>query len=330
MIEQASPQHPLFDAVQAFISGDARAAVDAIETSRACDAQHPTLALNAHTLLAEALIGCGDSPPALRMLEAACERFPDRGGLFLSRAQLLMRQADRHPFGSDRSRGLLESTVDLALQARDLKRNWGGPSAAAVVVAADALVRLGNLQRIDEITATAPQGEATPQEAEALDVVRVRAIALLGLGRVEELRELDLEIFDDSEGAYLAALRAQARGDHNAAELMRDAVAQARDDRELRRALGGLALFGETDEEALGRLDIPEADRALVQATACFYREDYQDAIEALGPHHYASVAHAGTVRQREAVPRRYRRRCRVSAASRAAPADGSPVWHRR
>ena len=291
LMGQTSPQHLLFDAAQALIAGDARAAVDAIETSRACDAQHPVLALNADTLLAEALVGCGDSTAALRILEAACERFPDHGGLFLAQAKLLMGQADRHPYGSDRSRGLLESAVDLALRARDSRRNWGGPSAAAVVVAADALMRLDDLQRIDEITAAAPQGEARPREAEAVDVVRVRAIALLGLGRVQEL---DLEIFDDSEGAYFAALRAQARGDHNAAELMREAVAQARDDRELRRALGGLALFGETDEEALGRLDIPEADRALVQATACFYRQDYQGAIEALGSHHHASVVHAG------------------------------------
>ena len=290
---QTSPQHLLFDAAQALIAGDARAAVDAIETSRACDAQKPAVSLNAHTLLAEALVGCGDSTTALRTLEAACGRFPDHGGLFLSRAKLLIGQADRHPYGSDRGRGLLESAVDLALRARDSRRHWGGPSAAAVVVAADALVRLDDLQRVDEITAAAPQGEARPREAEAVDVVRVRAIALLGLDRVQELQELDLEIFDDSEGAYLAALRAKARSDHNAVELMREAVAQARDDNELRRALAGLALFGETDETALTRLDIPEADRALVQATACFYRQDYQDAIEVLEPHHHASVAHA-------------------------------------
>ena len=87
-------------------------------------------------------------------------------------------------------------------------------------------------------------------------VVESLAHALLSLGRVEELDRLDLEHVGSAEGTLIRALQARDRGDADALDLMRVALASAEDGRSRLMALEGLAMFGEVDEVALASLGV--------------------------------------------------------------------------
>ena len=294
LLARVSNEYVLIDAARARINDDAAAVVTAVRASSVHESTDATVALEGVSLLVWAHCEIDQIQVAISVLDDASRRFPDRGSLYLNRALLRLELARRLAAeGTDRH-DLLESASELALDARDRFRAWQGPSAQAVDVAAQALLHLNQPQRVHDLTAASPAGEATTEEAEDASVVNRLASALLSLDRPEEIERLDLDLLDGSEGTLIRAFAARSRGDVDAVALMRQAVEQADDDRTRLMALHGLAFFGEVDESALGQVSTArDAEVVLVQAAAAFYREDDETVVRLLSPHRRQSYIHA-------------------------------------
>lgn len=294
LLREAAPDHPLHEATRALIGDDARTAVTAIISSRACESQDPDVALNALLMLADAHRCLGQLDETRRVLEDASRRFPDRGSLCLHQARLCIELDGQRRSEGITPPGLLESAAERGLKARDLYRRWGGPSAAGVAAATRALLMLDEPEKVCDLATPVPEGQATQEEAADPAVVTNLARALLMLDRHDELDSLDWDLIDGSEGALMVAHQARGRGDPDAAELMRKAFDEATDDSQRLMALHGLALFGELDEAALERIDGAEDEhKALIRAVASFHREDYGRVVQLLARHGLATSMHA-------------------------------------
>lgn len=294
LLREAAPDHPLHEATRALVAGDARTAVTSIIDSQACESQDSDVALNALLMLAQARHDLGQLDETRQVLEDASRRFPDRGSLYLHQARLCIELAGQRRSEGIAPSGLLESAVKLGLEARNRYRRWGGPSAAAVAAATEALLMLDEPKEVCDLATPDPDGQATQEEAADAAVVTNRAHALLMLDRHDELEGLDWNLIDASEGALMVAYQARSRGDPDAAELMRKALDEATDDTRRLMALHGLALFGELDEAALERIDGAEDQhRALIRAVASYHREDYDGVVQLLAHHGLATSMHA-------------------------------------
>ena len=294
LLREAAPEHPLHEATRALVAGDARTAVTSIIDSQACESQDPDIALNALLMLARARHELGQLDEMRRVLEDASRRFPDRGGLYLHQARLCIALAGQRRSEGIAPSGLLESAVKLGLKARNLYLRWGGPSAAAVAAATEALLILDEPKEVCDLATPGPEGQATQEEAADAAVVTNRAHALLMLDRHDELDGLDWDLIDATKGALMMAYRARSRGDPDAVELMRKALDEATDDSRRLMALHGLALFGELDEAALDRVDGAEDQhKALIRAVASYHREDYGGVVQLLARHGLATSMHA-------------------------------------
>ena len=294
LLREAAADHPLHEATRALVDGDAQTAVTAIIDSQACESQDPDVALGALLMLAQARHDLGQLDEVRRVLEDASRRFPDRGSLYLHQARLCIERVKQRQSEGIAPSGLLESAVKLGLKARDLYRRWGGPSAAAVAAATEALLMLDEPKKVCDLATPGPEGQATQDEAADAAVVTNRAHALLMLDHHDELDRLDWDLIDGSEGALMVAHQARGRGDPDAAELMRKAFDEATDDSRRLMALHGLALFGELDEAALDRIDGAEDQhKALIRAVASYHREDYGGVVQLLARHGLATSMHA-------------------------------------
>ena len=294
LLREAAPEHPLHEATRAFVAGDARAAATSIIGSQACESPDSDVAIHAFLMLAQARHDLGELEETRRVLEEASRRFPDRGSLYLHRAQICIKLAEQRQSEGIPPSGLLESAVELGLKARNLYRRWGGPSTAAVAVATEALLKLEEPEKVCDLATPGPAGQAIEEEAADANVITNRAHALLMLDRHDELENLDWNLIDASKGALMMAYRARSRGDPDAVELMRKALDEATDDCRRLMALHGLALFGELDDAALDRIDGAEAQhRALIRAVASYHQNDYRGVVQLLAGHSLATSMHA-------------------------------------
>ena len=294
LLREAAPEHPLHEATRALVAGDTRTAVTSIIDSQARESQDSDVALNALLMLAQALHDLGQLDETRQVLEDASRRFPHRGSLYLHQARLCIELAGQRRSEGIAPSGLLESAVKLGLEARNRYRRWGGPSAAAVAAATEALLMLDEPKEVCDLATPDPEGQATLAEAADAAVVTNRAHALLMLDRHDELDGLNWDLIDGSEGALMVAHQARGRGDPDAVELMRKAFDEATDDSRRLMALHGLALFGELDEAALERIDRAEDEhKALIRAVASFHRADYGGVVQMLVRHGLATSMHA-------------------------------------
>ncbi len=294
LLREVPSDHPLVGAVKAHIGDDAEAVIAAINASRLHESDDLDLALYGSELLGWAYWHLDELESAGGVLRRASDRFPGRGFLLLQQARFKLKLSQRRNEQTGQEHELVESAVELALRARDELRSWRGPSAQAVSVAASGLIVLDDPQRVCDVAMVPPEGEAVPEEAQDPGVVECLAHALLRLGRVDKLDELDLELVGDSDESLIRAMQARSRGDADALDLMRAAVERAEDHRALMMALEGLAQFGETHEAALANLDGGDgADADLIRASAAYHRGDYAAAVALLVPCRCRSAEHA-------------------------------------
>jgi hypothetical protein len=106
--------------------------------------------------------------------------------------------------------------LNLAVQARDARRSWGGDSSDAVVLAVRAAALLGDIDRAWNLT-QADGGEATAVEARAESVRRESAVLASLTGRHERAAELAAELDDQHVSSMNDAFAAMERGDEEAA-----------------------------------------------------------------------------------------------------------------
>ncbi|MCZ0939251.1 MAG: hypothetical protein OXJ55_11475 [Caldilineaceae bacterium] len=141
-------------------------------------------------------------------------------------------------------------------------------------------------------------GEATTLEAEDPVVKRNLAEAKLFLGHYEDADTLDLEGIDPSERARIQGMKALSLGDEAAVCLLKKALALAKDNASRQKAMRGLAMAGQIDEEGLRK--VTEADAALFRGLASVNRGNMAEAIRVLSPYRLESLFHAHCLAEAE------------------------------
>lgn len=185
-------------AIAAALAGDPEAVVDILSAQDAL--QDPYL-VSVHLY---GLRGTSASAEVIPFLTAALERYPESPGLmielgwaYLQRSQAAAttsRTADRH------------KALELALDARRLRREWRADAADAARLGCQAALSLGAYERVIRMGMGPPDGEARPGEAANLEVRLSVAQAAVAGGNVDLLRTVvDLV----PEGFHRAIIQAE-------------------------------------------------------------------------------------------------------------------------
>jgi tetratricopeptide (TPR) repeat protein len=239
--------HPLALAVAASIRDDHSEAAELIAAWEPTTERDRDLAA---LLRCRWLVLAGEEDDAVAALEARVG--VTRGGSIpLLLAQLLTSRAYRGRASAGREADLRRA-VDLALRARDRARAWNGLTIDAIAIASDALILSHDPAAAWKVLRAAPDGDATPEEANNPAVRAKAALVAAGLGKTDLARELAASADDPFEVAHLTAILAE-QVDYDAtdaavdqrAELWAAAFAAASTDTQRMAAARGLRALGE-------------------------------------------------------------------------------------
>jgi tetratricopeptide (TPR) repeat protein len=223
---------------------------------------------------------------AIALAERAVNLHPEAAGLHLLLARLLLGAFRTTTL--DAPRNATSTAVEHALTARDLRRAWDGDSAEAVAVACDACLTAGEYRRAISLGTAAPVGKATATEASD---PRVLAEVGQAAATVEDIPTLDVVVGALSAGyeqslllGHLLRLRGAPPTEHIAA--YQAAADQAINPHDRGQALYVLAASGVSVEfpDDLNLAEGSEHNTAMIEAAACWSRDDFQAAIEILRP----------------------------------------------
>lgn len=192
------------------------------------------------------------------------------GGLALEAAQLLLVRAQAAGRGVD-TFGDAERARQLALEVRDLRRQWAGPSEEAAFVAATAAGLMRDFEAAIRLAVEPPEGEATEREARHEGLLAVAADAALALGMTDRARQLAQLIRDETERLLIEAdaLTADGSRGQEVTDLLGTALETATTSEQRFRAYMGLAKARVWPLEGLERLEREDRDAAeTVRATA--------------------------------------------------------------
>ncbi len=291
LVARVQSDHPLKEIARAQIANEHSAVVAQVNSAGLLDSEDSDLARFAVSSLVSANWHLDRFDLATRVLKEANSRFPGRAWLLLMQAHATLGMVDQAGLDAAGSHDLLNEAAELALQSRDLFRDWDGPSHLAVDVEMRARLFLDDPQRAVDLALMPPAGEATLSEAADPSVQTKLARAYLILGQFREIDNLRLDQIDEFELALIRAMQARGLDDPTAHSKMRRALALASDEASRRQALMGLASFGEVDETAMSSES--EEDSALFQGVAALSRGDLAEAVAILGPFRFVSFNHA-------------------------------------
>lgn len=174
----------------------------------------------------------------------------DRGaGVLLVLAEVLLSRSDAEQ-GRNRHRDALEART-IALQARDLRRRWRGPSSKCVAIACQAAALEGDWDLITTIGTAA--GEASPEEAADPDVRRI--VDLAG-GQSGPAHDPATQAFRDGLTALMA------RDEQRAREFLLEAASTTSHLGELAAVLRALAELGHEPLPRLAEIAASDPDHA--------------------------------------------------------------------
>lgn len=164
----------------------------------------PEVSFEADVLLAEAVLIKDGISSGITEYRRVVAQYPEYAGIRLRLVQLLRNRQEQPTTNS------FAEMLDLALEARDLRRKWRGDSGEAVGIACTLEFDNGNLSRVIELGRPSPDGLARREEASNPTVLMVTGEAALKLGRLDLAKSLLSEIkngFDRSffAGRYYAA-----------------------------------------------------------------------------------------------------------------------------
>lgn len=283
--------HPLTVALHSMFDDEPEAVVDQMQTTRLHLSEDREMALQAIMMLRWSYFKLEQFDAARQMLRRANERFAGRASLVFHQGIATLALIEQRGIDSAGSDELFNSVLAEMLRARDMFREWNGPSPKPVALAMQAALAMGDPDRAVALGTSAPDGEATEKESSFGDVQLMLAHACLMLGETDRIDTLNFEAVEHQDLVYLRAMQAHAVGDEAAPQRMRIAVSEAEDESALKRALLGLALCGETDETRAASL--PQPDVALLRAVAAGSRQEFEQAMEHLAPFRLSTVLHA-------------------------------------
>lgn len=269
---RAGLEKTLHRLVTAAINEDAEGIIEAGQAAESLDAL-------VDVLLVRALAVVGRREEALELAQQSLEDHPSRGfttGLAVFAAELLIQRASEAKARS--GAWDLDEARDLALRARDVRRQWGGPSGEAASIAAAAAAAMGDLDGVLRIAMASPEGEATSTEAASEELKVQAAHAAVILGRLELARSLGEDLVERSERLLVHASCARAEGnEEEAIELYLNATEAADTEHQRVQALAGLAETGVSPVPGLEALGAEDAE--FIRALSDYSRGELDDAV---------------------------------------------------
>lgn len=271
------------DVIAAALSEDA-SRVD--EATREYHASDPLVAL----MRMRALAVSGRLAEAVELGESLLAEQPGRsltGGLALETARLLLEQS-RSGDPSRQPTSATRKARELALDVRNLRRQWKGPSSEAAVIAAEAAAAEGDFADALRIAAAPPLGEAVEPETASSDLALIGAHAALAMGDPGNAALLAQGIDDDCDRLLLEADCAKATGSTSKeiVAILGRAEALANTELQMFRVLMGLAEEGISDLTRLEELGQLAPDKAaVVRSRLALHAGDRDGAVRELRAH---------------------------------------------
>ncbi len=128
---------------------------------------------------------------ARQMLRRANQRFAGRASLVFHQGIATLALIEQRGIDSAGNDELFDSALTEMLRARDMFREWNGPSPKPVALAMQAALAMGDPDRAVALGTSAPDGEATEEESSFGDVQLMLAQACLMLGETDR-RHIEL------------------------------------------------------------------------------------------------------------------------------------------
>jgi tetratricopeptide (TPR) repeat protein len=234
------------------------------------------------SIKAIALAGDQRLDEAIEVLRSALAEEPEWSSVAIWLSNCLLNKAEESH--GDVARALKKEALQLARRARDLRRRWRGPSGECVEVMARAAISLGDFRMAFDLCL--PEGEATPEEAQWPQVLKVVVTLLLEQGDLHRAAELAQRI--DSPFHELLARGALAADSGRRGEAeghLRQALELARHSGErltVIQYMGTAGIWPLPDFESIQERD-PEL-AAVIEASSFIKRGDAAHAVDTLRP----------------------------------------------
>lgn len=174
------PKHPLAAASEAIAADDCAAAEALLEEWAP---ETPNDQSIKAILQTAAAAGRGDLNRAIAIGLAGAESHAEGSGNVLRTAEALLTRG--HHGQSDHPLDDFARAYELAIAARDSRRNWLGDSVAPILTAVKASALATDIDRAWRLTQAAPDGDALPHEARDDRLRRESAILAATMGRLE-------------------------------------------------------------------------------------------------------------------------------------------------
>ena len=279
---------------RAIIDNDMPLALSRLEHGGVCESEDPAIARFGKRIRIGALMQSGERNRAIDLARQAIREHPGFSYWRILCSELLAIAAQDERTDSARRKHLADEGMKLALEARDMIRDWNGPSGPAVVMALVCAHLQHDLDAVRRLAASPPAGEATEHEADHPEVVPYLARALGMSERFDELRELDRSGLSEFDSTVIEAWLARHDGEPGAIDLMRRALSLAGDEAQRSAALYGLASLGGVEDLAADEgLQQEPSEAALLASLAALTQGDLDEALHLIQPHKWDSVVHA-------------------------------------
>lgn len=254
VLEEHALAHPLAQAMLSALDGAADAGLERLDAW--IDPDPGATALRT-SIRCQLLMANQDVEVAVREARRALQEAHLSAPARLVAERLLLRGYQRE---STLHFADLETSLALAIEARDTTRAWGGPSGAAVVIAIEAAQALGNRELAWSLSQPPPAGQATAGEAGSPDVLKLAALLAAEFRPVPEAERLLAALDDPLTRVEAAALLAERRDQDEARRLWISAASGAKARAHQLRIGFQIALHGTVPEDvdALSRAQVSE------------------------------------------------------------------------
>ena len=293
VLDQLPQEDALVGVARALVEGDIPLALARLERGGVCESEDPQVARFAKRIRIMALLQSSEVSRAIDFAREAMREYPGFSSWRTMCGHLLAVEAQNETTDGARRRHLAQQGARLALEARDMIREWNGPSGPAVAVAMACKHLLLDPNAVCALATQPPAGDATEHEASHPEVIPYLARALGILERFDELRELDTSGLSEFDSVIIEAWFARHDNEPGAIDLMRRALSLAEGEVELAAARHGLATLGGAEELAAdaGLQDEP-SESALLASMAAVAQGDLDRALASIRPHRWDSVVH--------------------------------------
>ena len=293
VLDQLPQEDALVGVARALVDNDMPLALSRLERGGVCESEDSQVARFGKRIRLAALLQSGEVSRAIGFAREAIREYPGFSSWRTMCGHLLAVEAQNETTNGARRKHLAEQGAQLALKARDMIREWNGPSGPAVAVAMACKHLLHDFNAVCALATQSPAGEATEHEASHPEVIPYFARALGILERFDELRELDTSSLSEFDSVIIKAWLARQDSEPGAIDLMQRAWSLAEGEAEMSAARHGLATLGGIEELAAdaGLQDEP-SEAALLASMAAAAQDDLDQALATIRPHKWDSLVH--------------------------------------